>query len=129
MLTLTYTSQFKKDMKRIRKRGYDTHLVDILLEKLRNEEILDETYQDHPLKGKYLGFRECNVKSDWLLIYIIKENELVLTASRTGTHSDLFNEQRSDLALFSALAEGYQSSGEQRLDPSMTSKRTGNSEY
>ena len=92
MLTLTYTSQFKKDMKRIRKRGYDTHLVDILLEKLRNEEILDEIYQDHPLKGKYLGFRECNVKSDWLLIYIIKENELVLTASRTGTHSDLFNE-------------------------------------
>ena len=79
MLTLTYTSQFKKDMKRIRKRGYDTHLVDILLEKLRNEEILDETYQDH-------------LKSDWLLIYIIKENELVLTASRTGTHSDLFNE-------------------------------------
>lgn len=92
MLTLTYTSQFKKDMKRIRKRGYDTHLVDILLEKLRNEEILDETYQDHPLKGKYLGFRECRVKSDWLLIYIIKENELVLTASRTGTHSDVFNE-------------------------------------
>lgn len=92
MLTLTYTSQFKKDMKRIRKRGYDTNLVNILLEKLRNEEILDETYQDHPLKGKYLGFRECHVKSDWLLIYIIKENELVLTASRTGTHSDVFNE-------------------------------------
>lgn len=57
MLTLTYTSQFKKDMKRIRKRGYDTHLVNILLEKLRNEEILDETYQDHPLTGNYLGFR------------------------------------------------------------------------
>lgn len=92
MLTLTYTSQFKKDMKRIRKRGYDTHLVNILLEKLRNEEILDESYQDHPLKGKYLGFRECHVKPDWLLIYIIKENELVLTASRTGTHSDVFNE-------------------------------------
>ena len=92
MLTLTYTSQFKRDMKRIRKCGYDTHLVDILLEKLRNEEILDESYQDHPLKGKYRGFRECHVGADWLLIYIIKENELVLTASRTGTHSDVFNE-------------------------------------
>lgn len=92
MLTLTYTSQFKRDMKRIRKRGYDTHLVDILLEKLRNEEILDESYQDHPLKGKYRGFRECHARPDWLLIYIIKENELVLTASRTGTHSDVFNE-------------------------------------
>ena len=92
MLTLTYTSQFKRDMKRIRKRRYDTHLVDILLEKLRNEEILDESYQDYPLKGKYRGFRECHVRPYWLLIYIIKENELVLTASRTGTHSDVFNE-------------------------------------
>ncbi|APW19025.1 type II toxin-antitoxin system YafQ family toxin [Gardnerella swidsinskii] len=92
MLTLTYTSQFKKDMKRIRKRGYDTHLVNILLEKLRNEEILDETYQDHPLKGKYLGFRECHVKPNWLLIYRIDNDDVVLVLSRTGTHSDVFNE-------------------------------------
>ncbi|KXA18417.1 type II toxin-antitoxin system YafQ family toxin [Gardnerella vaginalis] len=92
MLTLTYTSQFKKDMKLIRKRGYDTHLVDILLEKLRNEEVLDESYQDHPLKGKYRGFRECHVKPDWLLIYRIDNDDVVLVLSRTGTHSDVFNE-------------------------------------
>lgn len=92
MLTLTYTSQFKKDMKLIRKRGYDTHLVDILLEKLRNEEVLDESYQDHPLIGKYRGFRECHVKPDWLLIYRIDNDDVVLVLSRTGTHSDVFNE-------------------------------------
>lgn len=82
----------QKDMKRIRKRGYDTRLVNAILEKLRNEEILDESYQDHPLKGKYLGFRECHVKPNWLLIYRIDNDDVVLVLSRTGTHSDVFNE-------------------------------------
>ena len=50
---------------------------------------MDEKYADHPLKGKYASFRECHIRPDWLLIYRINREELVLTAQRTGSHSDL----------------------------------------
>ena len=53
------------------------------------EKPLDEKYYDHPLKGKYFSFRECHIRPDWLLIYRIDQDELVLVAQRTGTHSDL----------------------------------------
>lgn len=92
MLDLTYTSQFEKDMKRIAKRGYNLQLMNAVLEKLCNEEPLEEIYKDHALKGPYLGARECHIQSDWLLIYVISKEEVVVTASRTGTHADLFHE-------------------------------------
>jgi mRNA interferase YafQ len=57
---------------------------------LANGEALDEKHQDHRLSGDYSGFRECHITSDWLLIYQIRNNELLLLLSRTGTHSDLF---------------------------------------
>jgi len=53
-------------------------------------ETLAESYKDHPLKGKYTGCRECHITPDWLLIYEIADDELILYLTRTGTHSDLF---------------------------------------
>lgn len=90
MLELVTTSQFRKDYKRIKKRGYNTQLLEHVLSLLLNEKPLDDHYRDHALIGNYAGFRECHILSDWLLIYAIDKNQLLLTASRTGTHSDLF---------------------------------------
>ncbi len=90
MLKLFPTSKFKKDLKRIRKRGYDISKLDIVIQKLLNQETLSENYLDHALSGNYIGFRECHISPDWLLIYAVNQDKLILTASRTGTHSDLF---------------------------------------
>ncbi|EEE16894.1 addiction module toxin, RelE StbE family [Lancefieldella rimae] len=86
------TTQFKKDYKRIKKRGYDMAAFQKILDKLCHGESLDTCNRDHALVGVYIGFRECHIKSDWLLIYAINDNDLVLTLSRTGTHADLFDE-------------------------------------
>lgn len=87
---LTTTTQFNKDYKLIKKRGYDLTRLEKVLSKLVSGEELDSKYKDHSLIGDYIGFRECHIQSDWLLIYAIDENNLILTASRTGSHSDLF---------------------------------------
>jgi mRNA interferase YafQ len=84
------SNRFKKDMKRIQKRGYDPELMLSVIEKLANGEKLDTKYEDHLLTGNYGGYRECHITSDWLLVYQYKEQELILLLSRTGTHSDLF---------------------------------------
>ena len=90
MLELAVTSQFKKDLKRIRKQGKDLNLLENVLQLLMEEQVLDIKYRDHALTGNYIGFRECHIQPDWLLVYMINHEELILTASRTGTHSDLF---------------------------------------
>ncbi len=90
MLKLHPTSKFKKDLKKIKKRGYDIAKLNKVIELLLNQKELPETYLDHPLSGNYLGFRECHISPDWLLIYAINNDKLILTASRTGSHSDLF---------------------------------------
>lgn len=90
MLTLTTTSQFRKDYKLAKKRGYDTALLENVLQQLLDCRPLEEKHRDHALTGNYLGFRECHIQPDWLLIYAIDNGTLILTASRTGTHSDLF---------------------------------------
>lgn len=90
MLELVLTAQFKKDLKRIRKRGVDLALLDEVLDYLQREESLPMKYRDHALTGDYTGFRECHIQPDWLLIYAIDKGQLILTASRTGSHSDLF---------------------------------------
>jgi len=91
MLKLVTTGTFRKDYKRIKKRGYDISLLETVLEQLLSEKKLEEKYRDHALIGNYFGFRECHILPDWLLIYAINNSELILTASRTGTHSDLFD--------------------------------------
>ena len=90
-LKLVATSQFKKDYKRAKKRGLDLSELRAVLDTLCAEELLDERYRDHALTGNYAGFRECHIRPDWLLIYAIDKGMLILTASRTGTHSDLFD--------------------------------------
>ncbi len=90
MLDLVTTGQFRKDYKRVKKRGYDMTLLEDAIDSLLAEKVLDERYLDHSLTGNYIGFRECHILPDWLLIYTIDKNQLILTASRTGTHSDLF---------------------------------------
>ena len=91
-LKLVPTSQFKKDYKRAKKRGLNMGELQAVLDKLCAEEPLDERHRDHALAGDYIGFRECHIRPDWLLIYAIDQDKLILTASRTGTHSDLFDE-------------------------------------
>lgn len=90
MLDLIMTGQFKRDLKRIQKRGLELELLNNVIRLLLEEQTLDEKYRDHALTGNYRGFRECHIQPDWLLIYAIDHNELILTASRTGSHSDLF---------------------------------------
>lgn len=90
MLELIVTNKFKKDLKRIRKQGKDLDLLQDVLQTLLEENELDTKHRDHALTGNYIGFRECHIEPDWLLIYMINHNELILTASRTGSHSELF---------------------------------------
>lgn len=90
MLTLKTTSQFRKDYKLAKKRGLDIDSLEKIIDILLEECPLDAKYYDHPLTGKYTGFRECHIEPDWLFVYQIDNNNLILVASRTGTHSDLF---------------------------------------
>lgn len=74
----------------VKKRGYPIKVLEEVLDKLLAGEPLEEKYRDHALVGNYIGFRECHIQPDWLLIYSIENDKLILTASRTGTHADLF---------------------------------------
>ncbi len=90
MLDLVTTTQFRKDLKRLRKRGVNMTRLDEVLQTLCAESPLPEKHRDHALVGDCIGFRECHVTPDWLLIYAIDKDRLILTASRTGSHADLF---------------------------------------
>ena len=89
MLQVSFTGQFKKDYKLCKKRGYDMVLLQNIIDTLAIPKDLPETNKDHSLIGNYANKRECHILPDWLLIYRIEGDELVLY--RTGTHSDLFN--------------------------------------
>lgn len=89
MYQLVTTTQFRKDYKRIKKRGYDLALLQQVLDLLLSGQPLSEKHRDHALQGSYKGFRECHIQPDWLLIYAVDNGKLLLTASRTGTHSEL----------------------------------------
>ena len=89
---LKTTTKFKKDYKRCKKRGYDINLLGEVVDQLLDGKELDDKYRNHQLHGNYEGFYECHIQPDWLLIYAINNDELILTTSRTGTHSDLFDE-------------------------------------
>ena len=88
MLQVSFTSQFKKDYKLCKKRGYNMELIQSVIDILAIPEALPEKNRDHNLTGNYANKRECHILSDWLLAYRIEGSELVLY--RTGTHSDLF---------------------------------------
>ncbi len=88
---IVWTTQFKKDYKLALKRNMDIELLDNIIRALSRGEILPEKNKDHSLSGDWVGHRECHIQPDWLLVYRIDDDVLVLTLSRTVTHSDLFN--------------------------------------
>ena len=90
MLNLRYTNQFKKDYKLAQKRGFDLSEFETIVNKLRAREPLDEKYKDHNLSGNWKNHRDFHLHPDLVVIYCIKENELILEMVRMGTHSDLF---------------------------------------
>ncbi len=87
---IVWTTQFKIDYKLAMKRNRNMELIDDIIRKLAAGEELEEKNRDHQLTGNWVGHRECHILPDWLLVYKIDDNVLVLTLSRTGTHSDLF---------------------------------------
>ena len=89
-LTVKLTTIFKKDYKMAMKRGRKLELIDKVITTLALGENLPNENRDHDLHGNWKGYRECHIQSDWLLIYKIEKDILVLTLTRTGTHSDLF---------------------------------------
>ncbi|MBQ7559815.1 MAG: type II toxin-antitoxin system YafQ family toxin [Synergistaceae bacterium] len=89
MLNLEYQTQFKKDMKTIIKRGLDINLLKKVVDMLQNSEKLPEVYRYHQLSGRWSGYRDCHIKSDWILIYEVIEEANTLRLVRTGSHSDI----------------------------------------
>lgn len=88
--TVKITTQFKKDYKLAMKRGLKIALLEDVVAALAMGESLPEKNKDHALTGNLTGYRECHIQPDWLLVYYIEDDVLVLTLTRTGTHSDLF---------------------------------------
>ena len=87
---LQFTSQFKKDLKLAKKQNKDLGKLFEVIDILANGETLDAKYKDHSLTGNYRGTRECHIEPDWLLIYEIRGDVLVLMLYRLGSHSELF---------------------------------------
>lgn len=92
MLNLEYTNQFKKDIKKITKQGLDIEKLHKVIDILQKQEKLPEQYRDHLLVNSrnYKNMRECHIEADWLLIYKIYDDAMVLVAVRTDSHSELF---------------------------------------
>ncbi len=88
---IVWTTKFKKDYKLAIKHNLNIKLLDDIIRALSRGEILPERNKDHELTGEWTGHRECHIQPDWLLIYRIEDDVLVLTLSRSGTHSDLFS--------------------------------------
>lgn len=91
LLSVKFTTSYKKSYKRMKKRGLNLALLDSVVDALRHGKKLDEKYHDHELKGQLKGFRECHIQPDWLLIYLIEDDILTLTLVDTGSHSDLLS--------------------------------------
>jgi len=90
MLKFETTAQYRRDIKRIQRQGLDLSLLDSVVYMILEGKQLAAKYKDHALTGDYVGQRECHIRPDWLLIYAVDKGKLVLTATRTGSHSELF---------------------------------------
>ncbi len=90
MLKIKYHISFKRDYKRLKKRGLNMDLLHEAISLLAKNASLPEHYRDHALTGKLKGYRDLHIAPDWILIYKIERKELILILSRTGSHSDLF---------------------------------------
>ncbi len=85
------TAKYKKGYKKMSRRGLNMAILDNVVKKLSHGQSLERKYKDHALKGEYKDYHECHVQPDWLLIYKIQDDILILTLIDTGTHSDLFD--------------------------------------
>ena len=90
MYNIRQSSVFKRQLKLLKKRGYDLNKLNAVVSLLQKGVSLPSKNRDHALTGDYKGFRECHITPDWLLVYQHKDNELILYLFQTGTHSDLF---------------------------------------
>lgn len=90
MLEIFYTSQFKRDYKKAKKQRRDLDQLKKVIVMIQNQETLPDKYRDHKLTGDYVGFKECHIGPDWLLVYRIDDDRLILTLARLGSHSELF---------------------------------------
>ena len=88
MKKIFQTTQFKKDLKRLKKRGKNIEKLKAVVGSLVRNEPLEEKYRDHALSNNWAGSRDCHIEPDWVLIYRAEEKTLFL--ERTGSHSDLF---------------------------------------
>lgn len=88
MRSATYSGQFRRDVKRLEKRGRDLEKLKRLIELLLEGEPLPAQYRDHPLKHQWTGYRDAHVEPDWVLIYSVTGGGVHL--ERTGTHEELF---------------------------------------
>lgn len=91
MLDVFFSTKFKKDYKLAKRQGRDINVLLAVIDLLAKQIPLDPRYRDHQLSGDYQGHRECHIQPDWLLIYKVDGKALVLTLTRTGTHSELFD--------------------------------------
>ena len=89
MLHIERSNQFKKDVKKVLKRGKNPDLLKEIIDSLLNQRQLPAKNRDHKLIGDYVNYRECHIEPDWLLIYFVTDE--VLRLERTGTHADLFD--------------------------------------
>ena len=89
-LQVKFSSKFKKDVKLAKKQNKNLNKLFEIINKLANMEKLEKKYNDHALTGDYIGFRECHIEPDWLMIYYIENNTLTLVLTRLGSHSELF---------------------------------------
>lgn len=87
-MKLHYTTQFKKDYKKVKNQNKDLSKLRVVIEKLLDQQPLELKYKDHQLSGNWKGHRDCHIEPDWILIYQI--NDRVLILERTGSHSELF---------------------------------------
>ena len=95
MLKIMFTNRMKRDVKRMKKRGKDLAKLTTVLDNLARQQPLPAKNRDHALTGNLADFRECHIEPDWLLIYQVFEDVLILSATATGTHAELFDERIS----------------------------------
>lgn len=91
MLEVVLSNRFKKDLKLAARRGMDLGELDAIVERLAAQLPLPDRNRDHALTGDYIGFRECHIRPDWLLVYRVDGEDLLLFLFRTGSHADLFD--------------------------------------
>ena len=90
MLNISFTNQYLKDLELMKRRNFPKSELDDVVKLLSEEKPLLPKHNDHPLKGNFIGYRECHIRPNWLLLYKIDKQILTLVLVRTGTHSDLF---------------------------------------